>query len=683
MTALQNSLKMQCTFLVLTAIAISTATTDSNNFITNRQHQQIVLCIETVVHKYFKRGRTIFVSIPSDEQPTGRSLSPPPYDINRALVSFTLTKLHENVSWPLRLFTTKISLDVGFQTTDSYIIFTWTQHENYGIMDTLSYQIAAMEVAEGESWNPRGKFLVVLADIDGVPSKELGLQIYEQIWKEHFIIDNTILIANRENYVPMNGKNYTDGLRKDTLDLYTGFPYERGRCGDVTDVALLDQWRLRNGTFIHNANLFPQKTTDNFHGCQIKAATLGVPPYIILTGNSTDSDANVVYKLGGLAVHNLLLAVNKMNATVVFLKPSAIFSLEEGIHAAGSLVDGRSDIVIGMLPLVPLFVSSTFQPTIPYEFTALKWFVPCPQLVARMEKVTHTYQLSVWLTMAILLVLTAIVWWGLANWRHSSLKDSRTFQTLSYCLYNAWAVAMGVPATNTPNTWRFRNLFLVYVCYCFVMSTVFQAFFISYLVEPGYGEKFETFHDLIHSRVAYGYNHIMEVVLVSTDYEDWVSFNDSRREDCSDIVECTRRIGNNDQLCTISAPRISQYLASEMGIRDASKFFCTLEENIFTVGFVFLLNNGSPFLNRLNVLTRRSLEGGLLDRYWAQLLWMTRLKSKMAVGVGVEDLYFVFSISHLSPAFCVLGFGYMLSSAAFLAEIFVRWISKRQNSEVD
>ena len=113
-----------------------------------------------------------------------------------------------------------------------------------------------------------------------------------------------------------------------------------------------------------------------------------------------------------------------------------------------------------------------------------------------------------------------------------------------------------------------------------------------------------------------------------------------------------------------------------MGIRDVSKSICTLEENLFTTGFIFVLNNGSPYLNRLNVLTRRSLEGGLLDRYWAQLLWMTSLRSKMRFGDGENDLYFVFSLSHLSPAFCVLGFGYVLSLAVFLAEIFVKWIAK-------
>jgi hypothetical protein len=129
----------------------------------------------------------------------------------------------------------------------------------------------------------------------------------------------------------------------------------------------------------------------------------------------------------------------------------------------------------------------------------------------------------------------------------------------------------------------------------------------------------------------------------------------------------------------MSVPRIGEYLASEMGVRDSSQSVCILEEVIFTIGFVFVLHNGSPFLNRLNVLTRRSQEGGLLDRYWEQLLWTTSLRSKMTVGNGEEDLYFVFSLSHLSPAFCVLGFGYVLSSAVFLAEISVKWIAKCQN----
>jgi hypothetical protein len=565
-------------------------------------------------------------------------------------------------------------LDPGVEKTHSYIIFIWPQHEDPDAMESLRDQLETLKVAEGAFWNPRGKFLVVVPDSDVVSPRELGLQIYVELWTEHFIIDNTILLATRDNYVPITGKNCTDRLRKDTLDLYTGFPYECERCGNVTDVTLLDQWRLHNGTFIHNSDLFPLKTTENFHGCQIRVGTFGIPPYIILTGNSTDSDGHAVYKLGGLAVQNLRLAVDKMNITIAFLKPSQKIAMEEAANEAGNLANRMSDIVIGTMPLLPAYLSPWFQPTIPYEYTALKWLVPCPQPVARMEKVMHTYQLPVWITMATVFLMTALLWWGLANWRDSSLKDLRIFQTLSYSFYDAWAVAMGVSATNTPNTWNFRFLFLVYVWYCFAMSTVFQAFFTSYLVEPGYGQKYETIDDLLKSRVSYGYNGAMEMLFVSTGYKEHFRFPLSGSQDCNDIEECTRRIAKNNQLCTLSFPRISQYLASELDIPDASKSFCALEENVFTTGFIFVLQNGSPLLNRLNVLTRRSTEGGLLGRYWTQLLWVKNLRSKMKVGDN-EDMYFVFSLSHLSPAFCVLGFGYVLSSIVFLAELLVNRIT--------
>jgi hypothetical protein len=55
---------------------------------------------------------------------------------------------------------------------------------------------------------------------------------------------------------------------------------------------------------------------------------------------------------------------------------------------------------------------------------------------------------------------------------------------------------------------------------------------------------------------------------------------------------------------------------------------------------------------------------------------MTSLRGKTRVSDGEENIYFVFSLSHLSPVFCVLGFGYVLSSAVFLAEIFVKRIAK-------
>ena len=185
-----------------------------------------------------------------------------------------------------------------------------------------------------------------------------------------------------------------------------------------------------------------------------------------------------MYKLGGLAAENLFLCVSKMYVGVVFRKPSVRLAMEEASYEAGNLPATMSDIVTATLPFLPLLLSPWFQPTIPYENTATKWFVPCPLTFERMEYFVNTFKRPVWLTMTTVLFLTAILWWGLANWRHSSLKGSRIFQILSCCFYNARAVVMGLSVTNTPNFWKLRFLFLVYVYYCFATSTVFQALFI-------------------------------------------------------------------------------------------------------------------------------------------------------------------------------------------------------------
>ena len=74
-----------------------------------------------------------------------------------------------------------------------------------------------------------------------------------------------------------------------------------------------------------------------------------------------------------------------MNVTVVFLKPSLSVILDNSLRELGKIPNWKSDILIGALPLLPAFVSPTFQKTIPYDYTAGKWLPPFPKPVARIE----------------------------------------------------------------------------------------------------------------------------------------------------------------------------------------------------------------------------------------------------------------------------------------------------------
>jgi len=108
-------------------------------------------------------------------------------------------------------------------------------------------------------------------------------------------------------------------------------------------------------------------------------------------------------------------------------------------------------------------------------------------------------------------------------------NETHTYQSLSHCLYNVWAVFMGVSVPQQTIISTLRVFFFLYVCFCFSISTVFQAFFISYLVEPKYEKKLETLEELLDSDVVFG-NHPFYVFAQDTlSYPEFVKFLEHKR----------------------------------------------------------------------------------------------------------------------------------------------------------
>jgi hypothetical protein len=80
------------------------------------------------------------------------------------------------------------------------------------------------------------------------------------------------------------------------------------------------------------------------------------------------------------------------------------------------------------------------------------------------------------------------------------------------------------------------------------MSSVFQAFFSSHIVEQGYGNKFEKFGYLLHSSVAYGYDGAVELAMASTSYKEHERFPYTKTQGCNGMMECMQWIANHSQL---------------------------------------------------------------------------------------------------------------------------------------
>jgi hypothetical protein len=423
--------------------------------------------------------------------------------------------------------------------------------------------------------------------------------------------------------------------------------------------------------------LYPSKIPNNFQKCVIKAATFGFHPFVSLISKEKKEDGTISYEMRGLMVEYFLLSIKKMNMTVVFLQPSLTISFEAAMAEATKLMAGFADVLVGIVPLLPIAVSGMTEPSLPYVSSAIKWFVLCPKPISRADRFLRVFDASVWLTMIIVFVLTSSLFWFSANYPDRMVeRESKMLYTIPKCMYIAWSIFIGVSVPKMPRSWKLRIFFLIYVCYCFAMTTVFQAYFVSYLVEPGYGEKFETFQELLDSSINYGFNAAVEFVMSTTEFSDPLQFPLTRRVDCVDLKSCLMRMMADGDVATFSAPLYAKYLSNEFGHQREMKSPCSLEENVIYGSAVVLFTKGNPLVKQFNTILRRLLEAGIGERYWEQVNYDALLRSRTKTDEDGGSMYFVFTLSHMVPAFSVLGFGYLCSTIIFIAESLYKSFSK-------
>jgi hypothetical protein len=241
-----------------------------------------------------------------------------------------------------------------------------------------------------------------------------------------------------------------------------------------------------------------------------------------------------------------------------------------------------------------------------------------------------------------------------------------------------------VSVPQQPTNPSLRVLFFLYVCFCFAVSTVFQAFFVSYLVEPKYGKKLENFEDLLNSDVVYGYFPALNFAQYALSYPEFEKFEEQKepQEDCSDSWKCVERMITKRDIASVIVPEFATYVAKELGTVDVGEIICSLDPDIMSSKLTILFKKGNPLLDRFNILMRRYLEAGLQERHWTELQHRADLIGADKLGDSAGDMYLVFSVSHLMPAFLALLVGTVLSSVVFIVELIVNCLHKRRRKRI-
>jgi hypothetical protein len=557
-----------------------------------------------------------------------------------------------------------------FLKHDSYIIFTGIENEESDIISSVSDQL--QELQKAISWNYRARFVVVTSVHINVSIQELAFKILEEMWKYYNVMDvlTVMSVSNLtfndtvlDSAIPVGINSEID------IQLFTWFPYTSPtHCDKLTEAVLLDRWNS-DGEFILKVNLFLEKVPKTFHKCSTKIISFIYPPAVM---------ENSEKRYTGLEVKLVDLLFERLNLTAQYIvspntKDTFYPLFTESIE---QLEPASSDIAIGALP----FHASIFgiaEATIPYLNIRVTWYVPCPKPISCWTTIHKIFSPVVWACFGAVAILAVTVMWLLANYdTQSNVRESANYKTIMYCIYNVWAVLTGVSVPQKPISLSLRIFFTAWVWYSFAMTTVYQAYFIGLLVNPGFEKSITTLNELLESGIEYGYSGNTGYLNFSDPTYDIIKKN---RKTCKSIYKCLQRVIERKDFATIFDSFHAEYFKTILLFHNIHVQVCSLEEDIIPFRVSMFMAKGNPLLHRFNTVITRIFEAGLYEKWQNDFLSSSRLNDHPIdddytnfSDFATEELntdYSPFSLIHLQVVFYTFLIGQITSTFVFLVEV--------------
>jgi hypothetical protein len=575
---------------------------DKNTTLLSTSQRHLVFSVITEARRHFDPDRTLLISST---------------DLDNELVDFLLQYMNEMALWSVHVSrpgpTTLETSQHRYDKIASYIIVVRE-------CDDLVKQTG--ELTGSVVWNSRARFLV-LVSVDSPIPRMMALRIIQELWENTRALEAVVLVQHNAE-----------------VHFYTWFPYQPEKhCDSVTDVTLLKKQTI--GSYDEsggNGELFQHKVPKNFQGCPIR---------VYNTHNSAD-----IAPIDDILRNFNFTLINKSG-------PNQYLSKHDQIRTALlRIMFGEADILYGGIPLI-LDIANAADVTIPYFETKLAWYVPCGKPYSRIQRISQIFSTYLWFALSVAFLFVSVVIWCLAN---RSL-EIRVYTHISSIIYNIWAIVLGVSVTAMPRTFRLRAIIFPWIWYCFAISSVFQTFFTSYLVDPGLQQQISNIDELLDSGMGFGFR---------PDIEHYYKGSDRRRNqevlkhsgDCSSTKGCVHRIIRTRDYATIAESWLVQEVLSNTGNGD---YVCLMNDfEIFPIYLVVCLSKGHMFLDALNKMTSSLAEAGII----VQVSKQRRVHTDVEVRKEANDeAYFVFTILHLRMVFYVLFLGHFLSFVVFLGEI--------------
>jgi hypothetical protein len=141
--------------------------------------------------------------------------------------------------------------------------------------------------------------------------------------------------------------------------------------------------------------------------------------------------------------------------------------------------------------------------TISFWKLTWQWFVPCPVKFPGWKSIFRIFSPSGWLSIFLAAMLAHIAIVFLARFR---IQENESFRRFVHAVLDVWALILGVSISTLPRTAPLRLFFSAWMCYCFAINTVFQAYLTTFLVDPGFEKSITSIDEVFTSGTKYGFS---------------------------------------------------------------------------------------------------------------------------------------------------------------------------------
>ena len=326
-------------------------------------------------------------------------------------------------------------------------------------------------------------------------NKHFPRNILEKLWK--FKVMNAVVLFVKSNEQAGNDlqKITNDSAQGTYLELHTFYPCENSeRCSPTESTLPVKVFTVRSLNDFRRSDIFRGYFDKNFQGCPINMHVRKLPLVVYLTGHiwcNESSHQHFYVDEWEVELVRLIGKLLNMSMRIVYIVEGKATEKFENIPT----------IFVGDFHLREFIINNLYEYTRSYLSVRIVWYTPCAVKYQRWSRFFNIFSVDMWVCFALSLVLAVIAVSCISNYGHKShLHESKSYSNIFSVTANIIAVSLSVSVNTQPRSAPLRLFFFCWVCYSVAISTVFQAYLTTFLIEPGYEEPIRTIEEMLKSK---------------------------------------------------------------------------------------------------------------------------------------------------------------------------------------